>query len=131
MTDHPSSGNYPPPPGGGYQPHQPGSYPPPQQGGYPPPPQQGGYPPQQQGGYPPPGGGQYPSPQGGFQGNAIGALPQDAYTSWVHRVGAWFVDAIPVIVVLGIGQVVMLVTGDSSCVDYDTGYGGGVNCTST
>lgn len=158
MTDQPPPGSYPPPPppGGGYNPRpQPGSYPPPQQGGYSPqqqggysPPQQGGYPPPQQGGYPPPqqggygpahqqgggypppGGGQYPPSQaGGFPGNAVGVLPQDAYTSWVHRAGAWFIDAIPLIVVLGIGQIILLVTGDTSCVDYDTGYGG--YCSST
>ena len=135
MTDQPPPGNYPPPPpppGGGYQPPQQGGYgPPPQQGGYPPPPQQGGYgPPPQQGGYPPPGGGQYPPPQaGGFPGNAIGVLPTDAYTSWIHRVGAWVIDAIPLFVVLGIAQVITLVTGDTDCVESTTGYGG--YCSST
>ena len=32
------------------------------------------------------------------------ALPKEAYTSWFTRVAAWFIDSMPVFIVIGIGQ---------------------------
>ena len=123
MTDQPPPpppGNYPPPPQGGYPPPPPpGGYPPPpRRDGYPPPPRQGGYPPpppQGAPGYPPP-----PPPPGP-------ALPKEAYTSWIHRVGAFIIDFIPFAVVVGIGQGIAFATGDNQCVTNDYG----VACTSS
>jgi uncharacterized RDD family membrane protein YckC len=142
----PQQGGYPPPPQqGGYPPPpQSGGYPPPQHGGYPPPPQQGGYPPggyppPPPGGYPPPppGGGGYPPPQGagypqGYPGTAqgVGSLPQEAYTSWIARVGAYLIDVIPVAIVCGV--IAGIFTGiaaataqNSTCTDSD---GNTTNC---
>ncbi len=123
----PPQGGYPPPPqGGGYPPPPP----PPQGGGYPPPPPQGGGyppppPPPQGGGYPPPPpsgypqGGGYPPPQ------APGpALPKEAYTPWLTRVGAWIIDYIPPMVITGIGYALMFATGDTTCVQNEYGFGG-------
>ena len=102
MTDQPP-GSYPPPgnfpPPGGYPP--PGNYPPP--GGFPPP---GNYPPP--GSYPPAGGYYPPAPAGG--------LPKEAYTPWITRVIAYFIDAIPVFILTGIGQGVQFVTADNECI---------------
>jgi uncharacterized RDD family membrane protein YckC len=117
MTDQPPPppGNYPPPPQGGYPP-------PPPQGGYPPPPQQGGYPPpppQGAPGYPPP-----PPPPGP-------ALPKEAYTSWIHRVGAYIIDFLPVAILVGIGQGIAIGTGDNQCITNGGEYDYGVSCTST
>ena len=117
MTDQPPPppGNYPPPPEGGYPP-------PPQQGGYPPPPQQGGYPPpppQGAPGYPP------PPPQSGP------VLPKEAYTSWIHRVGAYIIDFVPIGIVIGIGQGIAIGTGDNQCITNGGEYDYGVSCTST
>jgi uncharacterized RDD family membrane protein YckC len=131
MTDQPPPGNYPPQPpqGGGYSP-------PPQGGGYPPPPHPGGYPPPPQGGYaPPPPAGGYPQggyPPGGYPqgGQGLGNLPKEAYTPWLHRVGAWLIDSlIPTVVVLigwGITVAIGLRSGDcvtqSSSDYYGEGY---------
>jgi uncharacterized RDD family membrane protein YckC len=115
MTDQPPPGGYPPPPQGGYPQ---GGYP---QGGYPPPPPPGGYP-------PPP---QQHRPQGGYPGYPppVQALPQDAYTSWFTRVLAAIVDAAVPIVLMIIGYGVAIGTGDSVCVESDTGIGG--SCSSS
>ena len=110
---------YPPPPQGGYPPPPPpGAYPPPA-GGYPPPPP-GGYPPP-----PPPQGGYPPPPYGGFAGppSPLGVLPQEAYTPWIHRVGAAIIDYLPASVIVGIGYIILFATGDTTCVDYEYGYG--------
>jgi uncharacterized RDD family membrane protein YckC len=106
----------PPPPGGGYPP------PPPPGGGYqpPPPPQQGGYPP------PPPGPGYQAGPP---PANAVGQLPPQAYTDWVHRAGAYLIDTIPVAIVVGIAYGIAIATGENTCVT-DT-YGYGTYCTSS
>jgi uncharacterized RDD family membrane protein YckC len=128
MTEQPPqppSGPPPPPPpprGGAYPPPPPpGGYPPPPQaGGYPPPPQAGGYPP------PPP---SYQPQAAGAPGRPVGQLPPEAYTSWIARVGAAIIDAIPIIVVGGIGQGILLATGQNSCVTDSYGYG--VYCTSS
>ena len=110
MTDQPPPppGNYPPPP-----PPPPGGYPPPPppQGRYPPPPQ--GFP-----GYPPP-----PPPLGP-------TLPKEAYTPWIHRVGAWIIDILPIAVITGIGQGIAFGTADNNCVTNGGEYDYGVYCTS-
>ena len=115
MTDQPPPppGNYPPPPQGGYPP-------PPQQGGYPPPPQHGGYPPP-----PPQGAPGYPPPPPGP------ALPKEAYTSWIHRVGAYIIDFVPIGIVIGIGQGIAIGTGDNQCITNGGEYDYGVSCTSS
>ena len=157
MTDQPPPGSYPPPPGG-YPPPPPqgGGYPPPQ--GYPPPPQRGGYPPQgggyppQGGGYPPQGypppppsgyppppppqGGGYPPPPGaaahGYSelGDRGPALPKEAYTSWGTRVLAWIIDSVPIFVLVGIGQGISALTGETSCTTSSTG-GYSAHCSSS
>lgn len=92
----------PPPPPGNYPP------PPPPSGGYPPPPPPGGFPP------PPP-------PGTGF----AGALPKAAYTSWFTRVLAFLIDAIPVLILQGIGYGLLLGTRETVCLtdtsEYDLG----------
>lgn len=104
----PPSGNNPPPPPGSYPPPPPGNYPPPPPGNYPPPPP-GSYPP------PPPGAGPF------------GVLPKESYTPWIKRVGAWIIDAIPPGILVGIGQGLMVATGENTCVSTDNG-GYGVSC---
>jgi uncharacterized RDD family membrane protein YckC len=91
----PPPGNFPPP--GNYPP--PGYYPPP--GVYPPP-----------GGYPPAGGYYAPVP------GAPGTLPKEAYTSWITRVAAYFIDTLPVAALAGVGQAL----GANDCVS-ETGSG--------
>ena len=71
----------------------------------PPPPPGGGYPPP-----PPSTGGSVPPPPGQ-------ALPQDAYTPWLTRVLAYLIDSIPVVVIVGIGYVVQMVTIEKSCTE--------------
>lgn len=116
MTDQPPGpsgpppGNYPPPPG-----PPPGNYPPPPPGNYPPP--------------PPPGGGGYPPPAYGAAPGAVGNLPQEAYTPWIVRVGAYFIDVIPVFVVMAIAYGIAFGTGENDCVRSEQGYGG--SCAST
>ena len=125
MTDNPPPpGGFPPPPPGGYPPPPQGNYPP--SGGYPPPPQ-GGYPPPPQGNYPPPGGFPPPQQSSGYASQSGPALPKEAYTSWITRVAAWFIDYLPVLIVVGIAQGIAILTGDNECVT----YGSGVACTSS
>jgi len=79
----------------------------------------GGYPP------PPPGAGGYAPPP---PVNAIGQLPQSAYTSWFTRVLATLIDFIPIAVIEGIGFGIMTASSNTVCVrnsSYD--YGG--DCT--
>lgn len=148
MTEQPPSGNYP----GNYPPTPPGGSPPPPSGGSPssggyPPPASGGSPPPQRGAFPPPPPGGYPPPPpsaypqayppppsaypqaypGMTQG--VGNLPQEAYTSWIRRVGAAIIDLIPAVVIGGIGEIVVFRTGNTSCESSDYGYGG--YCTSS
>ena len=121
MTDQPPPppGNYPPPPPppGGYPPP-----PPPQGGGYqppppPPPPPGGGYqPPQAAAGYP-------PAPAAGGP-----ALPADAYTPWQTRVLAWLIDAIPLLILEGIGWGLLLGTRETACVTDTSEYNMGEFC---
>jgi uncharacterized RDD family membrane protein YckC len=72
---------------------------------------------------PPPGAAQPPA------GQPVGQLPQQAYTSWITRVGAAIIDGIPPAIVLGIGYGIAIATGENTCVT-DT-YGYGVYCTSS
>ena len=131
MTNQPPPppGNYPPPPPppGGYPPP-----PPPQGGGYqpPPPPQGGGYqppPPPQGGGYQPP-----PAPAAGYSqvpgGPPSGALPKEAYTPWQTRVLAYLIDAIPLIILQGIGYALLLGTQETACITDTSGYNLGEFC---
>jgi uncharacterized RDD family membrane protein YckC len=104
MTDQPPPGGYPPPP-------------PP--GGYPPPPQQGGYPP------PPAGAPGYPSSA------PASALPKEAYTPWISRVGGYLIDIIPALVVAGIAQGIAFGTADNKCTSSGGEYDYGVYCTSS
>jgi uncharacterized RDD family membrane protein YckC len=104
MTDQPPPGGYPPPP-------------PP--GGYPPPPQQGGYPP------PPSGAPGYPSSA------PASALPKEAYTPWISRVGGYLIDIIPALVVAGIAQGIAFGTADNQCTSSGGEYDYGVYCTSS
>jgi uncharacterized RDD family membrane protein YckC len=71
---------------------------------------------------PPPGGGDYPPPPppaGGFAppppGPVIRGLPQRAYTSWLARVGAYVIDTLPFVVILGVGWLVLQNSVDSAC----------------
>lgn len=77
---------------------------------------------------PPPPGGSYPPPPPSHGGSAPpppggGALPTEAYTPWGTRALAYIVDSIPVIVIVGIGYVVQMVTMEQSCADGGP-YGG-------
>lgn len=126
MTDQPPpGGSYPPPPsgssgaapsGGHLPPSAPpaegssgdfsqsfgGSAPPP-----PPPPPAGGYPP------PPPAAGGYAPPP---PGPAVKGLATEAYTPWITRVLAFLIDYAPILVVVGIAQVIDMLTQEESCV---------------
>ncbi len=122
MTDYPPPppGNYPPPPGdqppsGNYPPPPPGSIPPP--GNYPPPPP-GNYPPPPPGNYPPPPPGYYAAPAG----NAVGQLPTEAYTSWLTRVGAYFIDIIPVVLIYGLPAMIAGSTAKKECITGPSGF---------
>lgn len=92
---------YPPPGPPGPPPGPPGSYPPPPPGNFPP---------------PPPGYGAGP--------NALGNLPPEAYAQWFTRVCAFLIDVVPVGVIVGIAQVIVMLTGDTTCVGVESGYGG-------
>lgn len=120
MTQSPP-GNYPPPPPGN-NPPPPGNFPPPPPGNNPPPP--GSYPPPPPGNYPPP-------PPPGYEpvGNRVGQLPPEAYTSWIARVGAYFIDIIPIVVLYVIALVIIVASADKDCSSNPYGYGG--SCTVT
>lgn len=119
MTDQPPpGGSYPPPP-------PPGGYEPPSQGYQPHPGAHPGRPGPGGSSYPPPppsGGGSYPAPPpsaGGYAppppGPAVRDLPTEAYTPWLTRVLAWFIDTIPPAVLYGIGQVLAFAMSEKSC----------------
>ena len=130
MTEQPPGpppGSYPPPPpGGGFPPPPPpgGAYPPPFSGGpgYPPPPGgPGGYPP------PPPAAGGYAPPP---PVNAIGQLPQQAYTPWITRVLASLIDLVPVLILELISFGITFATmSNAGCVSTDLDYGYSTVCT--
>ncbi len=79
----------------------------------PPPPLGGDYPPP-----PPPSGGYAPPPPG----PAIRGLPPQAYTSWFARVGAYLIDMLPFVVILGVGWLVLQNSVDSACLTDITRY---------
>ena len=124
--------NLPPPPGD-YPPPMPGDYP--QQGNYPPSPSNfpppGNYPPPPGGYYPPPPAGNFPPPAPGYYsppvGNPVGQLPQQAYTSWLTRFGAYLIDTLPVMVVYGIPSMIANGMADKECITTSSG----VACTVT
>ena len=81
---------------------------------------------------PPPGGGDYPPPPpsaGGYAppppGPAIRSLPKAAYTPWLTRVGAYLIDNLPFVVILGVGRLVLQNSVESACL-IETGPGGPV-----
>jgi uncharacterized RDD family membrane protein YckC len=76
------------------------------------------------GGFYPPAGGYYPPPA------SAGALPKYAYTPWITRVAAYFIDAVPVLALGGIGPVIILATADNDCISEGSDLGYGVACTS-
>ncbi|MEH3129990.1 MAG: RDD family protein [Mycolicibacterium neoaurum] len=101
MTEQP-----PPPP--------PGDYPPPPPGGYPPP--------------PPPAGGFAPPPPGYPDVEPIAPLPKSAYTSWFTRVLAFLIDAVPVLILQGIGYGLLLGTRETVCLAETSEYDLGAFC---
>lgn len=78
--------------------------PPPPPGSYPAPPAGGRYQPSQQGGFPP-----LPAESGA-------SLPTESYTPWLTRVLAWLIDAVPVLLIQGIGWGMLLGTRETVCV---------------
>lgn len=125
MTEFPPQGDYPPSQPGSYPPPPPGNSPP--QGSYPPPPP-GNYPPPPPGNYPPPPPGNYPPPAPGYgaypgqAGTPVGQLPQEAYTSWLTRVAAYFVDFLPILVLYGIPSMIAGTTADKECITGSDGF---------
>jgi uncharacterized RDD family membrane protein YckC len=79
----------------------------------PPPPDGGAYPP------PPPSAGGYAPPP---PGPAIRGLPRQAYTRWFTRVGAYLIDKLPFVVILGAGWLVLQNSVDSACLTDITKY---------
>ena len=82
----------------------------------------GNYPPPPPGAYPPPG--YYPPPA------MAGALPKEAYTPWIRRVGAYLIDLLPLLVLNGIGQGVQFGTAENICVTDDSDIGYNITCSS-
>ena len=66
------------------------------------------------GDYPPP-----PPPAGGYAppppGPAIRSLPNQAYTPWLTRVGAYLIDTLPFAVILGAGWLILQNSVDTAC----------------
>jgi uncharacterized RDD family membrane protein YckC len=98
-------------------------YPPPPPGNYPPP---GSYPPPPPGNYPPPLPGAYQQPYSGH----LPVMPKSAYTPWITRVIGALIDSIPVLILIGIGVGVALITADNNCVTTRTDMGASASCTS-
>src|ERR1700729_535040 len=94
----------------------------------PPPPPPGNYPPPP----PPPGGYPPPPPAGGYQPPAAPgpALPTEAYTPWFTRVLAWLIDSVPIFIVEGIGNAILLGTQETACITDSSGYNLGQYCAS-
>lgn len=75
------------------------------------------------GGYPPPPPGYYPYP---YQ---AAARPTGAYTSWPTRVAAYFIDTVPIVVLIIAGQALMLATAaQSDCITEQTEQSYGMSC---
>jgi uncharacterized RDD family membrane protein YckC len=49
-------------------------------------------------------------------GNAIGLLPQAAYTPWLTRAAAWIIDYIPYFIIMGVGYGIEMATQETVCV---------------
>jgi uncharacterized RDD family membrane protein YckC len=86
----------------------------------PPPPLGGEYPPP-----PPPAGGYVPPPPG----PAIRGLPNQAYTPWLTRVGAYLIDTLPFAVILGAGWLILQNSVDTACLTATTHYDVNQICT--
>src|SRR5277367_3296301 len=78
---------------------------------------------------PPPLGGDYPPPpprDGGYAppppGPAIRSLPNQAYTPWRTRVGAYLIDTLPFAVILGAGWLILQNSVDTACLTDITQY---------
>jgi uncharacterized RDD family membrane protein YckC len=78
---------------------------------------------------PPPLGGEYPPPPpsaGGYAppppGPAIRGLPNQAYTPWLTRVGAYLIDTLPLAVILGAGWLILQNSVDTACLTATTQY---------
>jgi uncharacterized RDD family membrane protein YckC len=78
---------------------------------------------------PPPLGGEYPPPPpsaGGYvpppPGPAIRGLPNQAYTPWLTRVGAFLIDTLPLAVILGAGWLILQNSVDTACLTGITHY---------
>jgi uncharacterized RDD family membrane protein YckC len=82
----------------------------------PPPPPGGGYPP------PPPSAGGYAPPPPGSAVNTGRRLRQQAYTSWLTRVGALIIDNLPFAIIVGIGWLVLQSTVETACLADITPY---------
>ena len=64
----------------------------------------------------------YRAPDPPPPGQPVDALPTEAYTSWIRRVGAYIIDTVPVAIVLQAGPVIAGVIGGESCTtDPNTG----------
>ena len=85
----------------------------------PPPPLGGDYPPP-----PPPAGGYAPPPPG----PAIRSLPNQAYTPWLTRAGAYLIDTLPFAVILGAGWLILQNSVDTACLTDITQYDGDQIC---
>jgi hypothetical protein len=55
-------------------------------------------------------------------------LPADAYTPWQTRVLAWLIDAIPLVILEGIGWGLLLGTRETACVTDTSEYNLGEYC---
>ncbi|WP_159234261.1 RDD family protein [Mycolicibacterium vanbaalenii] len=84
------------------------------------PPPPGSYPPA-----PPPPGGQPVLPPPGSAGVP---LPQESYTPWLTRVLAWVIDAVPVLLIQGIGWGLLVATRETVCVTDTSGFALGEFC---
>jgi uncharacterized RDD family membrane protein YckC len=71
---------------------------------------------------PPPGGGNYPPPpppSGAYlpppPGPVLRGLTRDAFTPWLHRVAAFLIDHLPLLLILGAGWLVLLNSMNGVC----------------
>jgi uncharacterized RDD family membrane protein YckC len=76
----------------------------------------------------------YPLPQsGGSPGSpqGVGALPTQAYTPWIRRLGAGIIDYLPAAIIAGVGEGIALATTTKSCVTDTLGNGYSTSCVSS
>ena len=52
----------------------------------------------------------------------MGYLPPEAYTSWIQRVGATIIDAIPILIIYALGYGIAYAIAESTCVTNSYGY---------